>query len=880
MKKPTGHTPPKWASRLLEWYCRPELLEDLQGDLHEYFDRNLANKGPKKAKVNFVLDVFKFIRPYTIRKVEILNNLTTTIMFKNYFKTSVRSIARNKLFSAINIIGLAISMSVCLLMISFISELLSYDKFHENADRVYRLKTDNQYLQSDSQHFASTSILAGKRVQEDVPGISSSVIMKNGFGGDVTIEDKILPISGLWATEDFFKVFTGFSLIQGNPETALTEPNSIVITQETAIKLFGTEDAVGNVIKLNGETDYTVTGIARKPPHNSHFTFESLGSMITYENEEQKTEDNYWLSWSNIWSNYVYLKLEENTDPTRVSARLQEISKEENSKYAKVSNTIALQPLLDIMPGEDLSNNMGKSMNSKIVWVLIGLTLVVILSAGFNYTNLSIARSLRRAKEVGIRKVVGATKKQIFFQFIAEAILIAFISLVFAVLLFYVIKPGFLNLNDQIQNSVQLLTSPSLFIYFILFTVLVGAIAGFFPAIFLSKLQAVKVLKGSSSMRLFKTVSMRKALIVVQFTLSLIFIISATIAYQQYKYALTFDLGFQTENVLNVRLQGNDHDKITTVFEAIPEVLAISKSSMIPSVGTTYSSQMKFDNPEDSTVIFYNMVDENYIPLFEHELLAGSNFDKRSEQKKEESIILNETALKRFNMGTPQEAIGKRIQLGTGANASKLIIRGVVKDFHYDKIEKKLGVFGFRYQPDQYYHLNLKVNSSDILGTMGKLETAWKSIDEAHDFNATFYDDNIERAYAQFSTMFTIIGFLAFITISIAALGLLGMSVYTAETKLKEISIRKVLGATEGSLIKLLARGFMWLLVIAAAIAVPFTYYFFDSVVLAETVNKGPIGFFELSSGVAVIFAIGLMMIVSQIWKAARSNPAQTLRSE
>jgi putative ABC transport system permease protein len=518
-------------------------------------------------------------------------------------------------------------------------------------------------------------------------------------------------------------------------------------------------------------------------------------------------------------------------------------------------------------------------MNSQILWLLSGLTFIVILSAGFNYTNLSIARSLRRAKEVGVRKVVGASRNQIFSQFMVEAVLISLISLIFATLLFYFIKPGFLNLDEEVQETVNLLTTPTLFIYFIIFTVFVGMMAGLFPAVFLSKLKAVTVLKASGSTRVFGKLNMRKILIVVQFTLSLIFIISATIAYKQYKYSLAFDLGFKTENVLNIRTQGNDANIVASAFASIPEVTGISKAQLVPSTGNLWADRIKFEDPMDSSTLYYNTVDENYIPMFEHVLIAGSNFESRPEQEQEESIILNEYTLKRFNIGTPEEAIGKSIQLGRDAG-NRLQIIGVVKDFYYGTIGSPVECFGFRYDPDSYQYLNLKISSTDLISTMKKIEGEWKKIDNVHEFQGTFYDERIERAYAEYSVIFTIVGFLAFITVSIAALGLLGMAVYTAETRLKEISIRKVLGATESNLIKLLAKGFMWLLVIAALIAMPITYFLFDTVVLAESVNRINIGIVELFSGVILIFSIGLLTIGSQTYKAAKSNPADTLRSE
>ncbi len=875
MSNKSVHQPPRWADRFLEWYCRSEILEDLQGDLYEHFERNTISKGKRKARQIYCLDVLKFFRPYTIKKFKIVNNITSFIMFKNYFKTSVRSIARNKLFSAINVIGLAVSMSIGLLMIAFISEVFSFDKFHNDGDRIYRVNNIYKEQQEDPTPFATTSIVMSDRIKETIPGVESQVLMTRGFGGDAKLNDKIIPISGLWASESFNDVFS-FEILQGNPKTMLSEPNSIVLTDETAKKIFGEQDPMNQTFILGKDDLYTVTGIIKKPPFNSHFTFQALGSYITYTNQNRQGErgERWYNAWNNMWMNYVYIKLEPNTNVNDVNQKLLALGEKESEKYEHFTITSKLQPLYGMMAGPDLSNNIGVSIGGEIIWVLGALTFVVLLSAGFNYTNLSIARSLKRAKEVGVRKVVGATKRQVFNQFITEASIISIIALVFAYLIFIFIRPHFLGLDPSIERSLQLEITPILFLYFLLFALVVGLLAGFVPAMFLSKLKAVQALKNAGSTKLFSKVNMRKVLIVVQFTLSMAFIISASIAYTQFKYALSFDLGFKTENVLNVELQNNDWKKIETAFASIPEVQMISKSAMIPSVGSTYLVDMKYNN--DSTELFYNTIDENYIDLMDHEVIAGTNFTKKLSETEESEIILNEETLKRFNLGTPNEAIGKQVLIEN----ETLTIIGVVRDFHYDKLDQGIKSFGFRNRNNSFYYLNLKLNSTDLPSTMSKIENAWNEIDPVHEFKAQFYDENIESAYSQYVVMGTIVGFLAVLTVSIAALGLLGMAVYTAETRMKEISIRKVLGATEGSLVGLLTRGFMWLLVISAALAIPLTYLFFEQQILNDIENRATIGVLELFTGVIIIFAIGILTIGSQVRRAAKANPAQTLRSE
>ena len=875
--KTNGIQPPHWAFRFLEWYCKPELLEDLQGDLHEYFDKTLENKGPGRAKVNYVIDVIKFFKPYTIRKLEILDQLTQFIMFKNYFKTSIRSIGRNKLFSAINIFGLAVSMSVCLLMITMYTEVKSYDQFHTDVDNLYRINTFQQYMENDAYRYASTSLALGNRMKEEVPGLEHITLLRRGVGGDATVGENAFPVGGLYADEEFFNVLT-FEMLRGNAQDALLNPYSIVLTDETTERLFGDEDPLDQNLKLGDDT-YTVTGVVKKPPFNSHMKFQALVSLSTYiqEMEANPEENQNWNKFGNMWTSYIYFRPSEGVSTEDIQARLDLICEEENAQMKYTTITTAIEPVSKIMTGEtDMSNQLGSSMGRGPLLLFAGLSLIVILSAGFNYTNLSIARSLRRSKEVGVRKVVGAKRFQIFNQFIVEATLISLAALVIAIFGFYLIKPLFLGINPEIGSIFRLELGIEQVIYFLLFAIVVGFLAGFLPALFLSKLKAISILKTNTSTKLFSRIALRKSLLVIQFTLSLIFIIAATIANRQFQYALNYDLGFTTENVLNVQLEGNDPTETAAVFERIPEIESISKSAFVLSVGSTWGTQMFSEDKLDSSTVYYLSVDHNYIPMMNHKLLAGSNFPVKDKVENEESIILNETALKKFRLGTPKEAIGKIVEFDN----KDLMISGVVEDFNNQTIGSEIRSFAFRHLPQIAGVLNLKLSTNDMIGTREKIKSAWEEFDQVHDFNASFYDERIEDAYAMFSVLYKIVGFLAFLTICIASLGLLGMGVYTAETRLKEISVRKVLGATETSLVKLLSKSFILLILIAAVIAIPITYFLFESLILADQVHRAPIGVFELIAGVIIIFAIGFFTIGSQIWKAAKANPADTLRAE
>jgi len=877
MKQREQH-PPGWATKILRWYCKPSLLEDLEGDLNEFFQRNVKSDGIRKAKLIYIIDVFKFFRLYTIRKPEFINLLINFIMIGSYIKTSGRSIARNKLFSTINIVGLAISMSVGLLMISFVHDILSYDDFHEKKDRIYRVNTEHYYLNEPVINLASTSVKAGKKIQEETAGTEAATLLRRSFNGDAGVGENFIPISGLWADQSFFKVFT-FPLLQGDPATALKEPYSLVLTEQSAKKLFGLIDPLGKSVKFDSLT-YVVTGVMKDVPKLSHMRFEALVSFATAELQLPKQDPNY-LSWDNVWMNYVYVVLPEKTTAASFSAELGRISAAENKLQKNTKDNLVLQPLKSIVVGPDLHNQIGNNLPLVAIYVLIGLSAVVILSACFNYTNLSIARSMRRSREVGIRKVIGAQKGNVRMQFLSESILISLLALSVAFALFLLLRNQFLSLHPFIIDFVSLDLSSKVVLYFILLAVGVGITAGFLPAMFFSKINALSVLKDVSTLQLFRHVSFRKALVVVQYTCSLIFITITVIGFNQYKAFLSFDLGFTTDNILNIRLQGNKADLLAHELSQIPSISGMSKSMMVNGLGNIHATQLRYNNAQDSAGVWINLVDENYLPLHNYELLAGTNFKLKPKVGSESEVIVNEQLLKRFNIANqnPAKALGEVVEV----DRKKLTIVGVMKDFHYGSVEKKIEPVAFTYYHDENGYLgfiNAKISSTDYPATLASINAAWKKVDKVHALDAKFYNNQIEQHYSQFSIMLKIIGFLSFLAVCISSMGLFGMVVFTTETKLKEISIRKVMGANEVSLIYLLGKNFLLLLAIAAIIALPLTYLFFDKIVLTQVAYHKAIEWSELLVGSLGVLIIAVLMIGSQTLKVARTNPAEVLKNE
>lgn len=874
--------PPPWIDRLLQWRLPEEQFEEVQGDMHELYSHWVRETGRRKANRIYLLYALTFLRPLPNRKT---NNYPSPRSYSqanffdmlfNYFLIAFRNLTRQKAFSLINIFGLSVSMSVGLLIITMISDTFSLDDFHQKKDRIYRVTTTDQYVGQPEMHLASSSVKAGKQIGETVAGIESVVLLRRGFGGDATIKDSKIPLSGLWASESFFHVFT-FPLLQGDPATALKEPYSLVLTEKTAKKLFGQMDVLGQQIQFDTLT-YVVTGVMKDVPTLSHIQFEALVSFATVELQKPDTGDGDFFAWENIFMNYAYVLLYQNGNPEAVQSNLDQLSATQNASYTNRKITLSLQPLEKISTGERLVNPIGPTFfNNAVRWVLAGLAFIVILSACFNYTNLSIARAFRRSKEVGIRKMIGAVKSQVLFQFITEAIVISLLALVFSFLLFLLLRTQFLSLTAQAADLFKLELSAGLIGCFVGMAILVGIIAGILPALFFSRINAIQVLK-NASLKLFYHVALRKVLIVVQYTFSLIFITTTIIGYNQYRAFLAYDLGFSTENIINIRLQGNSSELLKNELAQLPVVQDVSTSLIISSLGNLYGGSIKYKDPADSANAWMNYVDEHYLPLHRHTFLAGRNFNTKANALPESEVIVNEQVLNRFDIGKrdPEKALGEVLNVA----GVKLTIVGVVKDFHYGTLDKNIEPTILRYSSEPGGYLNVKISSTDLPAAMSSIQAAWGNIDRIHPLEATFYDEQIEQAYKQFSVMIKIIGFLAFLAISIASVGLFGMVVYSTETRLKEMGIRKVLGASESTLIYLLSKGFLVLLLVAALIALPVTYLFFNLVVLREFVYHQPIGIGELLSGVGVVMLLAIIMIGSQTLKAARNNPVNVLRNE
>jgi len=816
-------------------------------------------------------------------------------MFRNYLKIAIRNIARHKSFSFINILGLAISMSTCLLVILILADLKSYDQFHTKKDRIYRLLSKPQGSEAN----ATTPYPLGDALVEEYHGIESMVRIRSWVGGDVRYGDNVAPLSAYYASKDFLKVFD-FGLAEGNKYKALEEPNSIVLSHELAEQLFKDEDPLGKQVsfidkgmgflgmdlgaKENDLGNFIVTGVLDKNPYKSHFEFEALFSFSTLESlAKQGKETIEWESWRSYWSYYHYIMLKEDVSTNDLESVLTSISETQYAPFDKFNLNFILEPLPEITPGKMHSNPISLRLPIEAFYFLAILAILVIFSACFNYTNLSIAKALSRAREVGLRKISGAYRKQIFFQFISEAVVISFIALILAVGLLQIIKIGFAGLWLSKYIQIQLDENLYIGLAFILFSMATGIVAGLIPATYLSSFKPVSVLKadfGSTKTNkggFLGKAGLSKSLIVAQFTISLLFIITATLVYFQLNYVMKKEYGFDKENIINIKILPRQYDIVKTEMSSYPEIKKISACSFIPATGFEYGSQIKDSmNPDDSLYVSFMSVDQNLLENLGLKIIAGDIFPDKTSTS-EQYIMVSELTVKELGFENPNEILGRNYYC---KNADKdLQVIGVFSNFHHKMFLDEMGPMAFRNNPDDFKWANIKITGNDIPGTLSFLEGKWKEIDEVHSFEYRFMDEQLANTHGLIRDILTIVGYIAFLAISIACMGLLGMAIFSTESRIKEIGVRKVMGGSTQHLVFLLSRKFIILLGIAAIIGSPIAY-FINNIWLQEFAYRVNFGVGIFAIGIGILLILSLITVGSQTYRTANSNPADTLRTE
>ena len=872
--------PPRLAQKFFDWACNDAFVEDMRGDIDELFYANTKRMTPVRAKLKYWLQVLSLITSYALKKRKpssqyFTSNGNSMDMLRSYFIIASRSLAKHKFFTVINVLGLAVGMSISLLFIAMVTFVATYDDFHAHGDRIYRIISKTNLRDKE---FARTPLPLAERLSHEYPGIEKVIRIDNNASGEAEFNNKQIPMEGFFVDADFLNVFS-FPMKNGNASSALAKPSNLVITEAGAKRMFGSEEPVGKVIKLEKYGEFEITGLLKNPPKNSHLQFEILVPFQALENFE-RTQG--FVSTEKRWANlnmYTYLLMPNGFSEDDLNGLTTFANKIAKTVYPKEESefkaTFKLQSLDDIAPGPDLAWEIGPVWDVPSFIFFGVLTLLILLPACFNYTNISISRALKRSKEIGLRKVVGGQRQQIFFQFILETVIVTLLALGLSFVIFTATRGEFTSMIVA-SEFLDLTPKTNTIFYFVGFAILVGLVAGAVPAIYFSKLNPVQALKSKSSSKASTGSFLRKSLVVVQFALSLGFIMAVAITAKQHVATLNYNFGFTKENILDIDLQGVDPNIFRNEFSKLSSIQTISMSSGVMGASMPMGAWIQKPEKKDSVEVMQMAVDANYLANLNLKLVAGKSFPDQPETR-EQFVIVNETFLKKLGISNAVEALDKSY---TFPDAGELRILGVVKDFHYLDLRMPIESFVFRHDQGKFNYANMKIMSTDMQATFSEMERAWKSIAGERKFEARFFDDEIEEAYSIYYSMIKMSGFLGMLAITISCLGLLGMVVYATETRTKEIGVRKVMGASTRTIAVILSKDYVKLMLIAVVIATPLTYLFFDLLLFGSEQYPIGIGALEIVASILLMLILGVSTVLSQTVKAAKANPVDTLRYE
>ncbi len=887
------HHPPGLFLRFFRWFCHPELKKYIEGDLMELYNQRIQHGSKRKADWRFALDVLWLFRPSIIRPAEGFDRINNYGMLKNYFKVGMRNILKYKVFSFINVFGLALAMSVCMLIILMIADQKRYDQFNVKKDRIYRILSD---YQGSRQAYATSPFPLAAALKAEYPIVEESTHLDPGIGGDAIYRQRSEDMRGYFADPAFFRVFS-FELEKGDKATALTAPNSIVLTSEFAYRLFNDENPLGKTVEFSDRGlpfpqrhdgvgsppvswgSFTITGIIDASKYKSHLKFDALMSIASMETlyAEKKIVDQT-SAWEFYWRTYTYVLL----DPAKNSADLgYALNDLMARKYADIKNEetkgfkLAAQNLGDVQLGL-VGNDTDNRLPLIGYYFLSVLAFVIILSACLNYTNLSIARALTRAKEIGVRKVTGASRSNLLVQFLSESVLTSLLALVMAVMMLLLVKRAFMGLWVNQYLNFELPSSFTVYMVYVAFALFIGLMAGFFPAVHLSRYQPIKALKHSGASG--GKWGIRKILSVSQFVISLFFITTSILIFNQFRHFQNFDYGFNSRGIVNIELQGTDYRKLRNEIGSVPGISTISASDIIPAAGRSNGTSVRrVNSTEEYTMSYLLEADENFLPNLGVPLIAGRNLLPPGEGS-ETQVLVNESAVTKLGFRYPADIIGETLETKSG---TLLEVVGVVKDFRYNLLINKheIGPLTIRNRSENFMYLNVRLASSDVPNTLAALETKWKAVDPVHPIKYEFYDEQLAGTHEGIFDVVSILGFVSFLAIIIACLGLLGMATYSAERRTKEVGIRKVMGAQEFGIALLLSREFVGLLAISVLIAAPLTYLV-SNLWLQKLPNRVDFGVGTVSIAAAILLVLGLITIGSQTLRASKTNPVDSLKME
>lgn len=802
----------------------------------------------------------------------------------NSFKVALRNLAKQKGYTAINIIGLAIGIASALLIALYVYEETTYDKFHPNHERLYRVYLKSRMMGTEMSGAVSCAPV-GPTITKEYADVESFCRTFN-FGGDQLVRngDKtFIAKRAIFADSTFFKVFNGFKLLTGDPQKALSNPNSLVLTQSASKKYFGNSDPVGLTVEVgNDRQKWVITGVMEDVPNSSHFHFDFLLSMVSIPNLADGT---FWIS----NNNYTYLLLKPDTDPKVIDQHLTELVEkyaypQAEQFFGTLSSNLEesgstygyyTQKVTDIHLKSELQYEFEAGGSEVMVYVFVIIAVFILIIAAINFMNLATARSTKRAKEVGIRKVVGSTRGRIIAQFLVESTLLALISTAIALILVKLALPSFSNLAERTitMNSLPLSATVLILMGIIL---IIGLAAGSYPAFYLSKFEPVKVLKGKVKSGM-KNSWTRGILVVFQFTISIGLLVSTFVVYKQVSFFRDKDLGFKKENILVINrpyaVPRASRESFLNALKEIPSVKEVTATNGLPSTVIGGTGFVPKGSPGNETSIFnFIFTDWDFAKTFELGVIDGRYFS-RDFASDSAALVLNQAAVKALGLQDP--VIGSHI-IYNGDNEA--VVVGIVKDFNFESLHKSISPLVLCFA-NTFTYVAVKIDDNDINTTVANIKSKWNEFVPEQEFDYTFLDQMLDNQYGNEKRTGLIFSSFSILAIIIASLGLLGLASYTTEQRTKEIGIRKVVGASTLKVISILIKEVNMLFIIATAIAWPLAWYLM-STWLQNFANKVALSLTEFIIASAITYIIAIITIGYQAIKAANTNPANTLKYE
>ena len=795
----------------------------------------------------------------------------------NFFKIAWRNLIRNKIYSFINILGLSLGLACAMLIMLYVKDEVSYDKFHTDVDTIYRVVSAREDKDGNERKNSNTGFLQGPVFTDNVPEIDAFVRIQVGRK-DVKMDTEVVSEDLLYVDPNFFSMFS-FPVVYGNQETSLKDPQSVVISEELATKQFGTTDAVGKTLMLReGEAfvPYTVTAITKKCPQNSSIKFDML-LPFKASNEEMANGENWFNSFLN-----TFVTVKPGSNLGLVNDKIQKTYLSESAEAAKIISerygdmgalgVYSLQPFTDMHLNKELpaQNGLSDASNPMYSYILSGIALFVLLIACINFVNLTVARSVRRSKEIGIRKVVGGERKQLIVQFLGESFLLCFFAFALAIVLVQLALPVFNELSNKVLALSYLFDAKLILGYMALFIV-TGLLAGFYPALVLSNYNPVETLY--SRFILSGKNYLQKSLVVLQFALASFLIISTLVIYKQFNFLTTQELGYDDSNLVVVEKEGLTRDQFALFKEQLksdPNIVDVAGKNN----GFWFSAAKV--NGEQQVNFAYEIVSESYIPMLDIKFVEGRNFSDKHPSDPTHSIIVNESFVKEAGWKNP---IGETVDFWYN-EGEKYTVIGVVEDYHFYALNQRISSQIFLMKPESSFgEALIKIKPNGATDALNHIAATFKQVFPVNPYSYVFKDDQNKREYEAEAKWKQIMLFSAILTIFISCIGLFGLSVLSAEKRTKEIGIRKVLGASVNHVVTILSKDFIILVVIALVIAVPIAW-----LVAGQWLQDYPyrieLGWQVFVAAAALVIFIALSTVSFQAIKAAISNPVKSLRTE